>query len=110
MNCKSIDGNRPYEVDRIKLEVLSNQSIELTFFQVGQSSPMVTEQYDLTGKIVSKGNFTGFLKSVVVNPHDDAYGEGPLTNFLIESSIFTTSKGIIATTGQQFSWAKYSCK
>jgi len=111
--CSSIDDNGPYGVEKIDLTIKSANKVEMTFRELS-----VKEKYVVDGEYKPSGRMKKFSRLHVTSPDLDAYGEGPITPFFFETSLFKGGYklrtggygGFIKTTGAGYSWANYICR
>ncbi len=112
--CFSVDDNEPYGLERLELTVKSENELAIKMDVL----KIVTEKYVVDQDYEPKSPGTkDYLKLDVVNPHYDAYGEGPLSPFFVEAALFDGGHplrrggkgGFIKTAGHGYSWANYLC-
>lgn len=112
--CFSADDNEPYGIEKIELAVISDSAISLRM----QAMKLVTEKYELDERYQPKStSMKNYLKFDIVEPDYEAYGEGPVTPFYMESALINGGYplrrggmgGFIKTSGHGYSWASYLC-
>lgn len=112
--CFSIDDNGPYGIEKIELTVRSDSTISMKM----KAMKLVTERYELDESYVPKfASMKNYLKFDVAQSHYEAYGEGPVTPFYMESALLSGgyqlrrggTGGFIKTAGHGYSWASYLC-
>lgn len=111
--CYSIDENEPYGLERVTLQVRSSRMVYIGL----DVKRLVNETYKWDSRYRPDENMRNFLKFNVTSPQYDAYSEGPVSPFFLESELLTGGKplrrggmgGLIKTTGHGYSWANYLC-
>jgi hypothetical protein len=111
--CYSVDDNEPYGLEFVSLQVRSTRAIQIGL----DVKRLVTETYKWDSRYTGGENMRNFLKFNVSDPAYNAYSEGPVTPFYVESELLTGGKplrrggmgGLIKTAGHGYSWANYLC-